>query len=213
MGNPSYVNGFELTIHEGMLEVPLHWKKPRRIFTCSMSDLFHEFVPIDLIQSVFTTMGRADWHQFQILTKRSMPLLALDPVLPWRPNMWMGVSVENEAYTFRIDQLRDTHAELKFLSLEPLLGPLPNLDLRDIDWAIVGGESGPGARPMHPDWVRDIRDQCLAAGVRLFFKQWGGVRKWETGRELDGRTWDEMPRTSAVNESASSPLPAAVDQR
>jgi protein gp37 len=193
MGSPKYANGFRLTLHEGALDLPLRWTKPRAIFVNSMSDLFHQDVPDEFVLRVFDVMGRAHWHRFQVLTKRPERLLTLDPDLPWRPNVWMGVSVENARYRGRIDLLRRTGAAVKFLSLEPLLGPLPGLDLNGIDWAIVGGESGPGARPVDPAWVRDIRDQCQAAGVAFFFKQWGGVHRKRTGRLLDGRTWDEMP--------------------
>lgn len=193
MGQPNYARGFRVTLHEQMLELPLRWKKPRMLFVNSMSDLFHEEVPVEFIQKVFAVMGRASWHQYQVLTKRSERLLRLDDQLDWQPQIWMGVSVENEDYTFRIDHLRQTRAHTKFLSLEPLLGPLPDLDLTGIDWVIVGGESGPGARPMQHRWVVDIRDQCRRASVPFFFKQWGGVQKHRGGRELDGRTWDEMP--------------------
>ena len=174
-----------------------------------MSDLFHKDVPLAFIQRVFAVMRRAHWHQYQVLTKRSDRLLELDPFLEWEPQMWVGVSVEKEDYLFRIAHLRRTHARVKFLSLEPLLGPLPKLDLRGVDWVIVGGESGPGARPMHPAWVRDIRDQCRRAGVPFFFKQWGGKVKSRYGRLLDGRTWDEMPETPAATGSAL-PEPAFV---
>lgn len=193
MGQKNYRNGFEVTLQPHMLELPLTWKKPQRIFVNSMSDLFHPEVPEDFILKVFDVMGRAHWHQFQVLTKRSERVLELDRRLPWKPNIWMGVSVENERYASRIDDLRKTHAHIKFLSLEPLLGPLPKLKLRGIDWAIAGGESGPGARPMPAHWVTQIRDQCLRADVAFFFKQWGGVFKKRTGRILEGRTWDEMP--------------------
>jgi protein gp37 len=193
MGNPKYANGFRLTLHEDALELPLRWSKPRAIFVNSMSDLFHEDVPDEFVHRVFAVMAAAHWHRFQVLTKRPERLLALDPELAWRPNIWMGVSVENERYVPRVDLLRQTQAHVKFLSIEPLLGPLPSLDLAGIDWAIVGGESGPGARPLRESWVRDIRDRCLDAGVPFFFKQWGGVQKHRTGRMLDGRTWDEMP--------------------
>lgn len=193
MGQPNYANGFDLTLHEKALELPLRWKKPQTIFVNSMSDLFHTDVPEEFILRVFKVMARAEWHQFQVLTKRSDRLLELSPKLPWRPHIWMGVSVENLNYVHRIDHLRRTQAMVKFLSLEPLLGPLPRLNLGGIDWVIVGGESGPGARPMDPDWVRDIRDQCVRKCVPFFFKQWGGVRKKKAGRELEGRTWDEMP--------------------
>jgi protein gp37 len=193
MGQPNYINGFRLTLHEHALEKPLGWKKPQMIFVNSMSDMFHKDVPLRFIQRVFEVMRRASWHTFQILTKRSERLLELDYQLDWPSNVWMGVSVENEPYSFRINQLRQTDAKIKFLSLEPLLGPLPNLDLLDIDWVIVGGESGPGARPLEHHWVFDIRDQCQAASVPFFFKQWGGVRKKRNGRLLEGRTWDELP--------------------
>jgi protein gp37 len=193
MGQPNYVNGFKLTMHEHMLEVPLRWKKPRMIFVSSMSDLFHQDAPLEFIQKVFKVMRRASWHTFQVLTKRSRRLLELDPEINWPTNVWMGVSVENKDYTFRIDHLRQTGAFVKFLSLEPLLGPLPDLDLHGINWVIVGGESGPGARPLAKEWVVDIKDQCLAAHVPFFFKQWGGVKRKRNGRVLQGRTWDEMP--------------------
>lgn len=193
MGQPNYINGFQLTLHEHSLEIPLGWKKPQMIFVNSMSDMFHKDVPLRFILRVFDVMQRASWHTFQILTKRSVRLLELDSQIGWPPNVWMGVSVENEPYSFRIDQLRQTDAQIKFLSLEPLLGPLPNLDLHDIDWVIVGGESGPGARPIEHHWVVNIRDQCQTAQVPFFFKQWGGVHKKRNGRILEGRTWDEIP--------------------
>ncbi len=193
MGQPNYANGFQLTIHEHMLSHPLQWKKPRFIFVNSMSDLFHKDIPFDFVLQVFDTMRRAWWHQFQVLTKRSDRLLDLSPQIDWPSNVWMGVSVENKDYTFRIDNLRKTAAHIKFVSLEPLLDPLPNLNSDGIDWVIVGGESGPGTRPMAEEWVIDIRDQCLAAKVPFFFKQWGGINKKKTGRVLQGRTWDEMP--------------------
>lgn len=198
MGQANYADGFRLTLHEHALELPLRWKKPQVIFVNSMSDLFHRSVPAPFIQRAFDVMRRADWHQFQILTKRSERLRELDPEIVWAPNIWMGVSVEDAGRAFRIDGLRATRAAVKFLSLEPLLGPLPRLDLRGIDWVIVGGESGPGARPMDPAWVTDLRDQCLRARVPFFFKQWGGVNKRRAGRLLDGRTWDEMPVPAAA---------------
>jgi protein gp37 len=193
MGQPNYRNGFKLTLHEHLLELPLSWKKPQMIFVNSMSDLFHAKAPAAFILRVFETMSRAAWHTFQVLTKRSERLLELAPTIDWPSNVWMGVSIESEKYSFRIDHLRQTAARTKFLSLEPLLGPLPNLDLRGIHWIIVGGESGPGARPVKEEWITDIRDQCLASGVSFFFKQWGGVHKKRAGRLLDGRTWDELP--------------------
>lgn len=194
MGQTNYANGFALTVHETALELPLRWKKPKAVFVNSMSDLFHEEVPAEFIHRMFDIMGKADWHRFQILTKRSARLHDLSPKLPWLPHIWMGVSIENKDYAYRIDHLRDSAACVKFLSLEPLLGPLRRLNLRGIDWVIVGGESGPGARPMNPAWVIEIRNQCREAGVPFFFKQWGGVNKKKTGRELEGRTWDEMPK-------------------
>lgn len=193
MGQPNYRNGFELTLQPQMLELPLQWKRPQTIFVNSMSDLFHKNVPLEYIQRVFDVMRRAHWHRFQVLTKRADRLAALDRQLEWPDNVWMGVSVENAKYVHRIDDLRTTRARVKFLSLEPLLGPLRDLDLRSIDWVIVGGESGPGARPMDAKWVTELRDQCSDAEVAFFFKQWGGPNKKRTGRVLDGRTWDEMP--------------------
>lgn len=202
MGQPNYANGFKLTMHEHMLEVPLGWKKSQTIFVNSMSDLFHKDVPLEFIQRVFDTMRRAHWHRFQVLTKRAERVAELSPHLDWAPNIWMGVSVENQRYTSRIDDLRRTGARVKFLSIEPLIGPIRTMDLSGIDWAIVGGESGPGARPMDPAWVTDIRDQCQHAGVAFFFKQWGGVQKKRAGRELEGRTWDEMPTVGTTRQLA-----------
>lgn len=195
MGQTNYARGFELTLQPQMLELPLKWKRSKRIFVNSMSDMFHADVPLEFIQKAFDVMRRANWHQFQMLTKRSDRLLSLDSELDWQPHIWMGVSVESARFLHRIDHLRETCAHVKFLSLEPLLGPLPRLDLRNIDWVIVGGESGPRARPMKPEWVSDIRDQCQDTQVAFFFKQWGGVFKSRTGRELEGRTWDQMPST------------------
>jgi protein gp37 len=191
--NPNYGNGFELTLQPHMLTRPLEWKSPKQIFVNSMSDLFHDDVPLEYIQRVFSVMNQANWHQYQVLTKRAERVEELGPKLKWAPHIWMGVSVESDKYLTRIDCLRRTPAQVKFLSLEPLLGPLPNMNLQGIDWAIVGGESGPGARPMDAAWVIDIRDQCLRANVAFFFKQWGGVFKKRTGRELEGRTWDQKP--------------------
>lgn len=196
MGNPSYVNGFNLTLQEHILDVPLNWKKPKVIFVNSMSDLFHKDVPAEYILRVFDVMRRAHWHTFQVLTKRADRLAKLAASLPWSPNIWMGVSVENENYTPRIDDLRDTGAFIKFLSLEPLLGPLADLNLDNIDWVIVGGESGPGSRPMRKYWVEDIRKQCKRADVSFFFKQWGGFNKKKAGRILNNRTYDDMPALS-----------------
>jgi protein gp37 len=199
MGQPNYKNGFELALHPHALEIPLKWKKPQRIFVNSMSDLFHKGVPADFIQQVFATMRQASWHRFQILTKRSDRLAELASAIDWPANVWMGVSVESADYAFRIDHLRGVGAQVRFLSIEPLLGPIPQLDLERIHWVIVGGESGPGARPMREAWVIGIRDQCRQAGVPFFFKQWGGVNKKKTGRVLEGRTWDEMPVVPPIN--------------
>ena len=193
MGQSNYRNGFRLTLQPHMLEAPLKWRKPRRIFVNSMSDLFHKDVPESYIQKVFEVMRRADWHQFQLLTKRAERLEEVSPRIDWPDNVWMGVTVERADWLFRIDHLRRTGAKTKFLSLEPLLGPLTEMNLENIDWAIAGGESGPGARPMPAEWVTDIRDQCQRAEVPFFFKQWRGVVKKRTGRELEGRTWNEMP--------------------
>lgn len=204
MGQPNYINGFEVTLHERMLELPLKWKRPQSIFVNSMSDLFHESVPVAFIQRVFDVMRRASWHRFQILTKRAERLEEVARELSWPPNVWMGVSVETAAYIARINQLRRTQAHTKFLSLEPLLGPLQNLPLDGIDWVIVGGESGLNARPMASEWVTRIRDECRAAGVPFFFKQWGGVNKKKTGRLLEGRTWDEMPHDRSFQQAANA---------
>ena len=198
MGNLNYANGFELTLHEGSLDIPLRWKKPRMIFVNSMSDLFHRDVPADFIERVFDVIRRTPHHTYQILTKRADRLLELDRFLEWPDNVWMGVSVESSDYRFRIDRLRETGSRIRFLSLEPLLGPLPHLDLRKIDWVIVGGESAPGARPMKQDWVIDIREQAQTAGVPFFFKQWGGLNKKRNGRVLEGRTWDQKPMAAAA---------------
>jgi len=193
MGQANYANGFNVTIQPHMLELPLRWKTPQMIFVNSMSDLFHEKVTDNFISQIFDVMNRAHWHIFQVLTKRSDRLLNLSPLLNWAPNIWMGVTVENEDYTFRIDHLRKTEALTKFLSLEPLLGPLSDLNLKGIDWAIVGGESGPNARPMKKEWATDILHQCERQNVLFFFKQWGGVNKKKAGRSLEGRFWDDMP--------------------
>lgn len=197
MGQPNYVNGFKLTMHEHTLTLPLSWKKPQTIFVNSMSDLFHKNVSDDFIFRVFDIMSRAKWHRFQLLTKRSERLMELSPRLPWMSNIWMGVSVENQDYTFRIDHLRKTAAYIKYISFEPLLGYVRKLDLDGIDWVIVGGESGPKSRPIDPSWVIDIRNQCQKSGVPFFFKQWGGFNKKKAGRTLEGRIWDEMPRAAS----------------
>ena len=183
----------EVRLVRELLDAPLKWKKSQLIFVNSMSDLFHEDVPLDFILDVFDTMNRAKRHHFQVLTKRSERLVKLSSEIQWPENVWMGVSVENQDYTFRIDHLRQTGAQVKFLSLEPLIGALPNLDLTDIDWVIVGGESGPYARPMQEEWVIDIRDQCQQGDVPFFFKQWGGRNKKQAGRTLEGQTWNGWP--------------------
>jgi protein gp37 len=190
-GRPKW-NG-TVRIDEESLLLPMKWRTGRMIFVNSMSDLFHENVPLAFIRRVFTTMQRTPQHTYQILTKRAERLEELSPELAWPKNVWMGVSVENKDYMFRIEHLRRIRAAIKFLSLEPLLGPLDNLDLNGIDWVIAGGESGPRARSVRPDWIRSIRDQCFDAEVAFHFKQWGGVNKKKTGRVLDGRTWDEFP--------------------
>lgn len=197
MGNPRYTNGFKVTLHEDLVELPLSWRTPKMIFVNSMSDLFHVDVPLEFIQRCFRTMAKADWHVFQILTKRADRVAELAPKLEWPENVWMGVSVENERYLPRIDYLRQVPAFVRFLSLEPLIGPLPGLNLDEIHWVIAGGESGPGARPVKAEWIRAIRDRCQSDNVPFFFKQWGGVWKKRTGRELDGRTWDQLPASWA----------------
>ncbi len=207
MGQAKYQNdgdprtsgpGFALTLHEDTLAAPYGWKSPRVIFVNSMSDLFHPDVPLDFIQRVFKVMAETPQHTYQVLTKRSKRLAALAGELAWPSNVWMGVSVETERYAFRLDHLRSVGAAVRFVSAEPLLGALPNLDLTSIDWLIAGGESGPNARPMDEAWVRDLRDQCGAAGVAFFFKQWGGRTPKAGGRELDGALHDDMPLVSSV---------------
>ncbi|MGA2080265.1 MAG: phage Gp37/Gp68 family protein [Holophaga sp.] len=193
MGQPNYVNGFQVTLQPHMLEIPLGWRRPRNIFVNSMSDLFHEEVPSDYIQKVFAVMRKAHWHHFQILTKRSSRLAELSSQLDWSPNIWMGVSVEDQNVISRIAHLRETGAAIKFISFEPLIGPIRDLDLQHIDWVIVGGESGIGARPMATEWVQGIHKVCVTNSVPFFFKQWGGINKKKTGRLLDGQLWDEMP--------------------
>jgi protein gp37 len=193
MGQDRYRNGFDVTLQRDIVELPLHWSEPRIIFVNSMSDLFHEEIPEPFIRDVFETMEAAHWHTFQILTKRSHRLAALAPRLPWPRNVWMGVSVESPHYVSRINDLRNVPSAVRFLSVEPLLAPIPRLPLTGVDWVIVGGESGPDSRLMKAEWARQIRDRCIAQEVPFFFKQWGGARKKQTGRILDGRTWDEMP--------------------
>ena len=193
MGAVRYRNGFEPTLHEDLVDLPKRWKKPRVIFVNSMSDLFQEDVPDDFIRRVFATMRTCPQHTFQILTKRSERLKELGKTLLWTENIWMGVSVEDARVQGRITDLTAVPAHIRFLSCEPLIGPLENIPLKDIHWVIVGGESGPGSRPMKREWVESIHRQCRRNKVPFFFKQWGGVRKDMTGRELYGRTYDEMP--------------------
>lgn len=195
-GHP-FEHGFDLRLVPTALELPLRWKAPRLVFVNSMSDLFHEDVPASYIQKVFDVMRRAKQHTFQVLTKRSKRMLELSRQLDVPDNVWMGVSVESQRYVDRIADLRGVKAKIRFLSVEPLLGPIHRLPLRGIHWVIVGGESGHGARPMKPEWVREIREHCLAAQVPFFFKQWGGVRKSKAGRRLDRREWNEMPASAA----------------
>jgi protein gp37 len=199
MGKAEYSQGFKLTPQPQRLSQPLGWKKGRQIFVNSMSDLFHKEVSTDYIKKVVAVIEETPRHTYQVLTKRAERLKEIDQALSWSHNLWLGVTVENADYLWRVDLLRNTSATVKFLSLEPLLGPIPNLNLEGIDWVIVGGESGPGARPMPREWVREIKDQCLAKGVSFFFKQWGGSRRKAAGRELDGRTWDERPACLLVN--------------
>ena len=206
MGQPNYVNGFRLTLHESALGLPLGWKRPQMIFVNSMSDLFHEDMPLEFIQKVFDVMRRASWHKFQVLTKRAERLEDLGRKLDWPPNVWMGVTVEAPKYLYRLDHLRRIPTSVRFISFEPLLEALGEINLDGIHWAIAGGESGPQARPMDEAWVVEIRDQCLAADVPFFFKQWGGTNKKKAGRSLQGRTWDEQP-------SLADSLPAKPIQR
>ena len=190
-GHP-YEYGFDLRLVPEMLERPMRWRRPRFVFVNSMSDLFHEEVPTAFIHEVFAVMGAARHHTFQVLTKRADRLAELAPRLRWTPNIWQGVTVESQAYAERADLLRGVPAHVRFMSVEPMLGPV-TVKLRGIHWVIVGGESGPGARPVRPEWVRGLRDQCVRAHVPFFFKQWGGTRKHLAGRELDGRNWSERP--------------------
>ena len=193
MGVAKYRDGFSVAVHPSVLRDPLRWRKPRLVFVNSMSDLFHQAVSTAFIEAVFEVMNQASHHTFQVLTKRPARVSELNSRLQWTPNIWLGTSIESEDWLHRLDFLRDTGARTKFLSLEPLLGPLPGLTLDGVDWVIAGGESGPGARPIHPDWVRGIRDHCVGNAVPFFFKQWGGVFKKRTGRTLDGRVWDQFP--------------------
>jgi len=198
----------KVRVWEKNFDAPRKWKTPKLIFVNSMSDLFHEGFSLEIIQRVFKVMVETPRHTYQVLTKRAERLAELSEHLPWPDNIWMGVSVENVDYLHRIDHLRRTGAAVKFLSLEPLLGPLDDLNLDGIDWVIVGGESGRGARPMDPEWVRSIRDQCVSNGVAFHFKQWGGKNKKRAGRVLDGRTWDEWPRVGSARRGAAPRIAA-----
>ena len=193
MGSANYQNGFKLTMHDHVLNLPLLWKSPKTIFVNSMSDLFHKDVPLEFIQKVFRVMNKAEWHTFQILTKRADRLAELSDKLFWSQNIWMGVSVESQKYVERIEYLIKVPATVRFLSVEPLISPIEKLNLKGIDWVIVGGESGPKSRPMSPDWVRVIRDICLKKKVPFFFKQWGGTNKKKAGHILDKKIWHQMP--------------------
>jgi protein gp37 len=218
MGNARYRNAFELTLHEDLVDLPKRWRDPRVIFVNSMSDLFQEHVPLEFIQNVFTTMKDCPQHTFQVLTKRSDRLRELANEIAWPSNVWMGVSIEDERVVNRVRDLRDVPAAIRFLSCEPLIGPLDDLPLEGIHWVIVGGESGPGARPIEIEWVRSIFRQCRRSKVPFFFKQWGGVRKHVTGRELNGRTYDEMPCNSVIerprkNKKSSLRVPSASEKQ
>jgi protein gp37 len=204
-GHP-YEQGFDLRLWPTRLDLPLRWKQPRRIFVTSMADLFHEEVPFEFVQRVFEVMAQADWHQFQVLTKRHERLAELAPRLAWPDNVWAGVSIENSRFVHRADYLRKVPAAVRFISAEPLLGPLSGLDLAGIDWLIAGGESGVGHRPIKAEWVEDLRDRCLAEGIAFFFKQWGGRTSKTGGRLLEEREWNEMPQ-------ARTRQPALVPQR
>jgi len=204
MGNPSYVNGFKVTLHPRLLSLPSSWKAPRRIFVNSMSDLFHEEVPVHFIRSVFREMENTPRHTYQVLTKRARRLAEVAPLLPWPRNVWIGVSVEDGASLERLDYLRKVSAAVRFVSCEPLIGPVGRLNLEGIHWVIVGGESGPGARPMCPEWAREIRMACEQQRVPFFFKQWGGPQRCRNGNVLDGRVWQEYPLTGPVQGAIST---------
>lgn len=213
MGNPRYRNGFNVTLHPDQIQLPLRWAQPRMIFVNSMSDLFHEAIPEDFIRRVFEVMSRAHWHTFQVLTKRALRLADLANRLSWPSNVWQGVSVESTRYTWRVAHLRQVPCAVRFLSVEPLLGPIPQLPLEGIDWVIVGGESGPKNRPVEAAWVRQIRDRCLEASVPFFFKQWGGRTPKSGGRLLDDRLWDQIPKPRLRNPQPKvCKLPGVADE-
>lgn len=212
MGSPRYTDGFKVTLHEDLVDVPMRWKQPRRVFVNSMSDLLHADVPLEFVQRVFATMRACPRHQFQVLTKRPERLLELAPSLDWADNIWMGVSVENQAYAYRSELLSRVPAAIRFLSVEPLIGPIEQLPLKGIHWVIVGGESGPKARALDSVWVEQIYHQCRAANVAFFFKQWGGVQKHRNGRMLFGRTFDEMPAELVTVPSQLPELSVVLEQ-
>jgi len=209
MGSSKYANGFDLTIHSELFDEPLRWTKPRRVFVCSMSDLFHEDVPVQVIQRVFETMNKANWHTFQVLTKRAERLAQCADLLTWSPNIWAGVTVESSRYVSRIDALGRAPAAIRFVSFEPLIDSVSeNIgDLNGIDWAIVGGESGPGARPMNYQWVLSLKDVCDLSGTAFFFKQWGGVNKKKNGSLLLGRKWKAMPEGWDYRKETAASVP------
>lgn len=193
MHNPRYANGFNVTVHYDLIDAPKKWKTPRKIFVNSMSDLFHEQIPKEVILDIFNTMNECPQHQFQVLTKRPERLVELNDMINWTDNIWMGVTVEKSEYKSRIDLLRNCNAKIKFISAEPLIDDLGDIDLTNIDWIIVGGESGPGARKMEKDWVLNIKDIAEQSNTAFFFKQWGGTNKKKNGRELDGKFYNEYP--------------------
>jgi protein gp37 len=205
MNSANYTNGFKLTCHPHSLDIPFSWKKSRMVFVNSMSDLFHEDVPDQFIKKVFNVMNIASQNQYQVLTKRSENLLRADRFLRWNHNIWMGVSVENAEYVYRIDHLKQTNAMVKFISFEPLIDDVGEINLNGIDWVIVGGESGSGARPIEKDWVMNIQQQCIKKNIAFFFKQWGGVNKKKTGRLLDGKIWSQMPKIEHPVSTSLSP--------
>lgn len=198
MGNRNYKNGFSVTMHHHALGIPLRWKKPKMVFVNSMSDLFHSEVTLDFIEIIFQVIERTPQHTYQVLTKRSERLIEIQEKLRWPDNLWLGISIENEECSYRVNHLVNTNAQVKFISFEPLIGPVDSVQLKGIDWVIVGGESGPGARPMKQEWVDKIKIECQKKDIPFFFKQWGGFNKKKNGRVLDGKTWDEMPRVLAV---------------
>ncbi len=200
MRQQNYRNGFKVTTHPHAIELPLSWKKSQTIFVNSMSDIFHEFVEKTFILKLFDVMNKADWHLYQILTKRTGRMLELDSEIQWAKHIWMGVTVEDSDYKFRIDDLRNTKANIKFISFEPLIGNIGKVNLKGIDWVIVGGESGPEARPIKEEWVLEIKRQCVKYNVPFFFKQWGGVNKKKTGRLLKGKIWEEIPEKFEIQE-------------